>query len=148
MGVEKGREAIMKPVLCYDAQGMFLKEFESSEAASKYFNLSRGCVYDSVKLGSWVREKYYFRFKEDDNIPTKIDVPPVTKRNAKRPVLFLSEYFEVMAEYPSALEASLELEVPKTTINRAAQYNYLVPTRTGHIFIYKDLYEEIFEEVA
>lgn len=139
-GAEKGREKVRKPVICYDSNGDLYKEYPSSADASKILKINRSSVADSLKFGQWVSGKYLFKYKTD-NYPLKIEVGKIDVKNEKRPVLFLNEYFEVMAEYESALEASIELEVPKTTINRAAMYNWMWPIRTGHIFIYKDLYD-------
>lgn len=141
-GAEKGRLKIIKSVVCYDNKGCFLKEYESATLASKQLNTSRSNINDSVRYGSWVSGKYIFKYKTE-NYPLKIEVGEVKTQTVKRPVLTLSPDFEVLCEHDSAQEASDFWGVPKTTINRAAQYNFLKPIRSGHIFIYTDLYAEI-----
>jgi hypothetical protein len=69
-------------------------------------------------------------------------------QTVKRPVLTLNQDYEVVCEHPSSKEASEFWGVPKTTINRAAMYNWLVPIRSGHVFIYTDLYKQILAAEA
>lgn len=141
-GAEKGWEKRKKSVVCYGSDGFFIREYSSSSHAAKELNINRSSVADSLKFTQWVSGQYLFKYKTD-NYPLKIEVGEIKVKAEKRPVLFLNEDFEVMAEYESAMEASVELEVPKTSINRAALNNWLWPIRTGHIFIYKDLYEAL-----
>jgi hypothetical protein len=83
-----------------------------------------------------------FRYKTENYSPT-IEVGKIGMKAEKRPVLFLNDEFEIMVCYASAIEASEELQVPVTSIRRASLYNYLWPIRSGHVFIYKDIYESL-----
>lgn len=141
-GAEKGWEKTRKVVIAYNSKGKFSGEFISLTKAAEQLNVKLQGVKDSVLYNSWVDGRFIFKYKTD-NYPPTIEVGGIKVKTEKRPVLFLNEDYEVMAEYPSALEASIELQVPKTSINRAAMYNWLQPLRTGHIFIYKDLYEQL-----
>lgn len=138
-GREKGRFKIMIPVLCYDLDGNFLQEFESYTHAGRWLNKPVGFIRDAVKRFSCSLGKYFFVDKTE-NYPLKIETKGLVFANSKRKVLYLDQELNVIKEYPSALEASEDLKVPKTTINRAAQYNNLKPIRTGHIFIYSDMW--------
>ena len=70
---------------------------------------------------------------------SRIPIDNITHKAVKRPVLcFLGNS---CIEYPSALEASQELNIPKGTINRASLTGTYRPIRKGHVFIYKDLHE-------
>ena len=141
-GVIKGRLKVMKPIVGYDSSGNFIGEFQSFTAAAKLLNISIEAVRDSANQRTSQAKGYHFKYKIE-NYPLKIEIGRVNRHNVKRTVLLISEDFEVMAEYPSALEASIELQVPKTTINRACQYNWLTPIRTGHVFIYRDLWDDL-----
>jgi len=141
-GKDKGLNAIRQPIIAYDQNGDFICEFPSQKEASLKLKINTRTISDSVTLRRSQAKGYHFRLKTE-NYPLKIDVGIVKQQTVKRPVLLISEDFEVMGEYPSALEASMELQVPKTTINRACQYNWLTPIRTGHVFIYRDLWDDL-----
>jgi group I intron endonuclease len=139
-GAEKGRLKVIVSVLCYDKYGNFLKEYVSATDASKELKINRiqiirNCRNKAIGVGG----KYVFRYKEP-NFPLKINVGEVKPQNIKRPVLYLDKNHNIIKEYESAFEASIDLNVPKTTINRAALRKDIRPIRKGHIFLYKDLY--------
>lgn len=139
-GVEKGRLAVIVPVLCYDVYGNFIKEFDSAVGACRELGIYERAASDSIAKNKCIEGKYYFK-KKTDNYPLKIETKGRVLQSVKRKVLYLSKELEVLKEYDSALEASVDLKIPKTTINRAAQYNQLRPIRTGHIFIYSDMWK-------
>lgn len=141
-GAEKGRKLIIKPVISYTNDGIFFKEYESGTLAAKELKINRSCITDSLRFGSWVNGQYIFKYKTE-NYPLKIEVGEIKIKTEKRPVLTLDINFQVICEHPSAQEASDFWGITKTTINRAAQYNWLKPIRSGHVFIYTDLYAEI-----
>jgi len=141
-GVEKGRQIVMRPVVAYNNKGTLIGRFNSLKECAKGLNINRVGVSDSLKYGSWHLGKYMFKYSIGSD-PNRIDVGRIKIKTERRPVLFLNEEFDVMAEYESPFEASKELQVPITTIRRAALYNFTIPIKTGHIFIYKDLYEQI-----
>jgi group I intron endonuclease len=145
-GAAKGRLACIRPIIAYDSNGDFIGEYESKAEAAGMLNVDARYVASSSNKGTWVYGRYFFVNKTSDKYPKKIAVGNITVQNCKRPVLFLNKNYEVISEYPSALEASIDLGLPKTTINRASQYNNLHPIRKGHIFIYKDLYEKILRD--
>jgi group I intron endonuclease len=138
-GAEKGWQKVRRPVVCYDTEGNFVGEYISIVETAKKLGIPKGAVVSSLLYESWAQGLYMFRYKTD-SYPMKIDAGPVTIKNVKRPVLYFID--NLMFEYPSSLEASIELGVPKTTINRAACYNNMRPIRSGHVFIYKDLFEK------
>ncbi len=134
-GVEKGREAVRKPILAYSSKGVFLKEYISASEASKDLKVNRTCVNDVLRGKHTHASNFVFRYKTD-NYPLKIDVGVIKNKNVKRPVVTVLS--GKMWEHPSAQEASEYFCIPKTTINRAAMYNNGRPIRTGHQFYYKD----------
>lgn len=133
-GVNKGRLKVMKPCVVYNNKGEFIREYDSLTNCWKSLNINRCSVTDSVRHGTWVYGKYLIKYKTD-NYPLKIEVGEIRLKNVKRPVIYI-DFKRGRYEYPSALEASIELGIPKTTINRAAQYNNGKPIRSGHVFIY------------
>lgn len=146
-GAEKGRLQVIRSVLCYDKNGNFLRQFDSLTDASKILNVNIHSVLESCqKVITGVEGRFVFRYYAPD-FALKIEVGKLKIKSVKRPVLYLSKNLEVIQEYISALEASIDLKVPKGTINRAAQYNNLKPIRTGHIFIYKDIFDQQLKSV-
>lgn len=146
-GAEKARQKRRNPVIAYDSKGNFICEFESLNMASSRLQISRASISDSLKFGSWVNGNYLFKYKTD-NYPIKIQIGEIKLKTQKRPVLILTPEYEIVCEHESAQEASEFWGIPKTTINRAAMYNWLKPIRTGHVFIYTDLYNKIMAEEA
>lgn len=146
-GAEKGREVVRRKVVCYDVKGIFLKEYRSITDAAKDLNLNKTNISAVCNNHSSNTNGYLFRYLTE-NYPLKIEVGEIKYKDIKRPIVTLTEDYEVVCEHPSAQEASDFWGIPKTTINRAAMYNWLVPIRTGHVFIYKDLYEEILKAAS
>lgn len=140
-GAEKGRQIVRRPIVCYNLTGEFIKEYNCARMAAIELGLKSNNICDNCNNKSTNCGGYIFKYKTD-NYPLKIQVGEIKTQTVKRPVLTLVD-FEVICEHPSAQEASDFWGIPKTTINRAAQYNWLVPIRSGHVFIYTDLYAEI-----
>lgn len=138
-GAEKGRLKCIKPVVVYNTNGDLVREFESITDAELFLGLKKGNIQSSINRKSWYNGKYFFMYKTVDT-PYKIEVGEIKQQTVRRPVYLLSKYLLPLKEYPSALEASIDLGIPKTTINRAAQYNNLRPIRTGHRFQYKPIF--------
>ncbi len=139
-GAEKGRLKCIEAVIMYDKNGEFIKEFDSVGNACKFIKISHSSISDSCRGITSNSGGFVFRYKTE-NYPLKIVVGKIKEQTMARPVIcFLGSY---VIEYPKAEIASQELGIPKTTIIRASYYNNLKPIRTGHIFIYKDLYEKI-----
>jgi group I intron endonuclease len=133
-GVEKGREAVRKKILCYDLQGNFLKEYNSLSSASAELSISHQSITDSLTKRKSQAKGYVFRYKTD-NYPLKIEVGVIKNKTVKRPVIGV--YAGEVMVFTSSTEASSYYGIPKTTINRAAQYNNGKPIRSGHEFYYQ-----------
>lgn len=146
-GAEKGWAAVMKEVVVYNTKGDCIGEYKSLTNAAKEVGIKLQAVKDSVCYNQWANGAYLFKHKTE-NYPLTIEVGTIGVKNVKRPVMTLTPEYDVVCEHPSAQEASEFWGVPKTTINRAAMYNWLVPIRTGHVFIYTDLYDQIFKEAS
>lgn len=135
-GAEKGRLKVIKPCVAYDNKGEFIGEYESLTNCANALGITRVNVTDCLIHGSWIFGKYMVRYKLGDDYPRQIEVGEIKLQSVKRPVIYIKQDGS-RVEYPSAKEASDELGIPKTTINRAAQYNNGRAIRSGHIFLYK-----------
>ena len=132
-GAEKGRQKVIKPVLMYNVKGSFVREFESCTEAAKFIG---GKARDISTCASGKRTNtkgYVFRYKTED-YPLQIKVQ-LKYKTVKRPVV--CEYAGEVMVFSSAEEAATSLNIPKTTINRAAMYNNGKPIRAGYKFFYK-----------
>jgi len=139
-GAEIGRQKVIRAVIVYNNLGKFVGEFESITDCANHFNYKIASISDSVRWGSWVDGQFKCFYKTD-SYPMTIEVDEIKVKTEKRAVLYING--DVIKEYESSKEASEELGVPKTTINRAAYYNNMKPIRSGHVFIYKDLYNKL-----
>lgn len=134
-GAEKGRNVVRKPVLCYNSNGDFVKEFTCGSSAAIemrlwHTSISMVCNKKRTHVGGYV-----FRYKTE-NYPLKIDVGELKEQAVKTPVILIRRH-QRNKTFPSAEEAAKFTGVPKTTIRRAARYNNGRPIRNGMIFIYK-----------
>lgn len=132
-GAEKGRLKVIKPVIVYDKNGIFVSEFESVTDAANYLKVSPSCVSGTCRMEHTNVNGYVVRFKEI-GYPLKIDVSGVKAKTVTRPVYCFINGENIL--YSSATDASKKTGVPKTTINRAAYYNNGKPIRSGYIFTY------------
>ncbi len=139
-GAEKGRLKVIKPIICYGLDGIFIREYGSIIEAATDLGIERSCISTVCSGRNTNAGGYIFKYKKTEFIPVKIETGIIKMQSVKRPVIcFIGSY---MIEYPSSLEASLDLIIPKTTINRAAQYNKGHPIRKGYVFIYSDQYKQ------
>lgn len=142
-GAEKGRLKVIRGIVCYDKYGNFLKEYDSLAEAERILKVSHTSIFRNCNNTiSGVDGKYVFRYKTP-GYPLNIEVGVVKEKTTKRPVLYIDKHLRIIKEYESAYEASIDLKVPKPTINRAALREDIRPIRLGHIFLYKDLYLKI-----
>ncbi len=139
-GVEKGRLKRLVPVIMYNKDGNFEREFESVAEAACYINSTHSSISESCNHKISNSGGYIFRYKTE-KYSLKIEVESVSIKTEARPVIcFVGSY---CIEYDKAETAAKELGIPKTTINRAALRSIVRPIRKGYVFIYKDLYEKI-----
>ena len=133
-GAEKGREVVRRKIVCYDLNGDFVKEYNSLASASKELNIHHSCISESISKRKSQAKGYVFRYKTD-NYPLKIEVGVIKHKTVKRPVVGV--YAGEVMVFASSAEAASYYGIPKTTINRAAQYNNGKPIRSGHEFYYQ-----------
>jgi len=136
-GVEKGRLAVIRACIVYGSDGVLIGEYDSLTNCANKLGVKLGTVKDSVLYGSWIDGRYLVRYKLSDEYLLRMEVKEIKTKTVKRAIRSISpDGLEKL--YPSAKEASDELGIPKTTINRAAQYNNGKAIRSGHVFFYQD----------
>lgn len=143
-GAEKGRNIVRKKVLCYNLDGTFNREYNSVSDAANDLKIPPSCISAVCRGERKTTDNYRFIFKTNDTYSIDINAIENTFKRDKRPIYLLNDDLEVVMAFSCSKVASDFLGVPKTTINRSAQYNNLNPIRTGHIFIYQD---EYFDEL-
>lgn len=71
------RRAVIKywsnPILQYSLEGIFVKEWESSAAAARFYNVSSKVIQRVVRGGRKSSVNYMWRIKRNDNYPLIID---------------------------------------------------------------------------
>lgn len=55
---------VLKPVLCYNKDGEFIKEYNSAAEASKELNLDRGAICWCCKGKRNIVKGYIFKYKQ------------------------------------------------------------------------------------
>jgi len=134
---ELSRKKACKPVVCYNSKGEFIGEYESTVEASKCLGINRRTAADAVN-GKQTHINGFVIKHKTDNYPLKIDVGVLNKRPAKKPVIVI--FNGNITEYSSKIECSKQLGIPEWRIMESAIKNDRKPTKTGHIFIYKENY--------
>lgn len=138
-GSEKGWAAVMKQNVAYGRDGKKIGEYKSLTEAAKLLGLKISNVKDSVLRGSWIKGQYKFLYKTDNN-PEIIPTDDIRFKEENKPVIALNKEMFLVGEYNKPEDASKHLNIPVTTIRRAAAYNNLRPIRKGYIFAYKEDY--------
>ena len=134
-GSEKGRLKIIKPVVAYNSNGEFVNEYASATDAAGELKINRACVNNVLRGKHTHASGFVFKYKTE-NYPHKIEVGELKSKTVKRPIV--CEYAGEVMVFDGSEEASQQLGIPKTTINRAAMYNNGKPIRAGHRFYYKE----------
>lgn len=135
-------ESLKKPIVCYDVNGDFVKEFDSTKTAVEELGITRSSVKDSLRKGSWSRNLYMFRYKED-NYPKKIEVGKVNVYSIKKPVLVLNSDWGIITEYPSPQEASEAIGISNSAIRNYCYTKGDKISKKGYRFVYKEDYDSL-----
>lgn len=147
-GIEKMLNLVRKKVLLYDTCGNFVKEFESITETAKYCNCAIESVRRAISKKYFLFNKFYLLYKDSEFINQKIEVFNRSLKSNKKPVLTLNSDYEIIFEHESANETARFWGLKSSVVKKAAKNNWLVPIRSGHVFIYKDLYEGILAAEA
>jgi len=131
------------PVIQYDLNGAFIKEYSSANMASKESNVYITTILCSCNKINRLPKKFIWRYKDDP----LIDVPKYIKRipstdNIKKlkaavskPTLQYDLQENFIKEYPSAMDAAKSMEVHYESIYKACRGE--LKTVKGFIWKYK-----------
>lgn len=104
LGGKAGENASNKPVLKYDSEGNFVKEYKSvTEASSDTPRTCNSEINKSTKSLARKSGGFHWRYKLSNTIEPKIDVEEIS--NKKRKILQLDEIGNVVAEFESVRAA-------------------------------------------
>lgn len=135
-------EKLKKPILCYDVNGDFIREFDSTKSAVEELNIPRSSVKDSLRKGSWSRNAYMFKYWEE-NYPKKIEVGKVNIYSIKKPVLLLNSDWNIISEYPSPKEAGEAVGVADSSVRNCCYTKGSKISKKGYRFVYKEDYDSL-----
>lgn len=110
-----GRHDLGKPVLQYDSEGNFVKEWDNVYAVMNFFGgNSQSCIRHCCR-GIRKRYKgYIWRFKENENFSLKVQ--PQELIDCRRPVLQFDLEGNFIAEYESVIEAHRQTGIGRRSI--------------------------------
>lgn len=100
--IMRGAVKRRKPILQYDLQGNFIKEWEGASCIEGFERANIGACCKGRLRSS---QGYIWRFKENEDFPKKIEVPNKWK-SFKKEVIQYDLAGNIIAEYPSITEAS------------------------------------------
>lgn len=135
-------EKLKKPILCYDTNGDFIKEFDSTKSAVEELNIKRSSIKDSLRKGSWSRGTYMFKYWEE-NYPKKIDVDKVTFQGVKKPVLLLNSDYAIIKEYSCPQEAADAVGISNPSVRNFCYTKGASLSKKGYRFVYKEDYDSL-----
>lgn len=108
-GKKRNHEMIMrgalkrrKPILQYDLQGNFIKEWEGACCIEGFDKINIGMCCKGKILRS---QGFIWRYKNSSDYPLKIEAPTVTSR-MKRPIVQYDQNHNIIIEYPSLSKAA------------------------------------------
>lgn len=112
--IMKAAKKRRKPVLQYDLQGNFIKEYPGIKFVDGFEgkNISACCHGKLIST-----QGYIWRYKECEEIPKNIDIP-IKRANMKKAVCQYSKSGEYITEYSSITEAA---KAVGTTANKICQ---------------------------
>lgn len=136
--IMRGAKKRRKPVLQYDMEGNFIKEYEGIDFTN---------FPNTTNIGSCCKGKinsaygFVWRYKNSDIIPIHIDVGDRSKMHTSQKILQLDKNGKVLAEYDSITKASKYTNIGRTAIGNCA--HKLSKTAGGYIWVFKKDKEEV-----
>lgn len=135
-------EKLKKKIVCYDVNGDYVATYPSTIDAVNILGIPRSSIKDSLRKGSWSRGKYMFIYWQE-NLPMKIEVDKVTKYSEKKPVLVFNEFWELIAEYPSAMDTGRAFAIKEYKAKKLASKRGLEMLKECYRFVYKEDYDSL-----
>jgi len=123
-----------KPVLQYDANGYFIREWPNVYTVVKYFgNTSESCLRQCCYGNRKRYKNYVWKFKENDNYPLHIE--PLVLIDVRRPVIQYDMNMNFIAEFESTIEAHRQTGASRSSIKFCCDGKY--KQAGGYIWRYK-----------
>ena len=127
---------IQKPILQYNLEGEFIREWKSSKEAADTLNISSGNICQVLKKVRYQSNGYIFIYKTGE-ISQKIQITPTKQQ--KKIILQLRQDGTIIKEFPSIQDAAREAGVDRTTMSRYVNNHVDSLKHTG--FIWRKKYD-------
>lgn len=128
--IDSMKKKLSIPILQYDLQGNFIREWQSATEAGKALKVKNSLITKTCKKQNWVCRGFIFVYKEEyPNVPETIDTsyipekyrlnPNGFKRGGNCKVLFqLNQDGNLVSKYGSVKEAAITLGYSDSTLRR------------------------------
>jgi len=111
------------PVLQYDLDGNFIREFDSAIDAGKILNCHPSNISKCVKNKKRTFLNFIWKYKSDYfEIPLKIEIEKIPLKT-KRKVIFTDEKGDILMEFDSILKVSQFLNIKEVNVNQIISRN-------------------------
>jgi hypothetical protein len=135
-GVRRYCDKNKKPVLQYDLEGNFIREWPSAVDAGKSLNTSYSPISRSCKKTTLTCCGYMWRYKGDGEIITKIDKHVETENSSNVEVIQLTKEGKELKEYKSIIEASRQTGILNSSISNCLSKRS--KSAGGYKWVYKN----------
>ena len=106
------------PVLCYDLEGKFIKEYSSISEASRETNVHQYTIGQCIRGESLRGGNYQWKKKENNNYPLQIS-KYIKKKNKGKKVIQYDKNNNIINIFDTILEASQKTGISRRSINRS-----------------------------
>lgn len=134
-----------KPILQYDLEGNFIREWEGALDAATSLNIRRQSISECARLDGKRKisvSGFQWRLKNCDDFPRKIPATLGKRSSDGVPIIQFDLSGNTIKEYNSIIQASLETNIPQSTISMCLMYynggNSNNKTAKGYIWKYKN----------
>jgi predicted RNA binding protein YcfA (HicA-like mRNA interferase family) len=108
-----------KPILCYDSQGNFLREYDSAKSAAEDLSMFPTNITRVLKGQNYLNNGYHFRYKNGD-IQQKVCVP---HKKSDIEIIVLKDDIEI-GKFKNIKAAGKQLSIPKSIMYQLASGDY------------------------
>lgn len=113
---QKKLDKTQKPILQYNLDGEFIKEWPSAKIAGKTLGISPGNICQVLKGNRYQCSNCIFRYKTSDDYPKFIEINPTKQQ--KKIILKLNKNGDIIKEYPSIESAAIDAGVNRATMSK------------------------------
>lgn len=125
----------VKPVLQYDLNGNFVKEWEGARIAAKKCGFSRSQIAATCIGKRKSANNFLWRYKTNENYPRKIE--PYVRKFKRQPVCQYDLNKKLIKEWLSITDASKILKIEVGDISACCKHKPQHKTAGGYIWEYK-----------